>query len=71
MRKGLVERAARLIGIGVLRPTPRRGTEERAPDSLRKPGARWREVDLTTFFTEANGLPIFVENETLRRPRRR
>ena len=62
MRKGLGERAARLIGIGVAAPYFLGGWEQELgfPPEV---SARWREVDLTTFFTEANGLPIFVEND--------
>jgi predicted NBD/HSP70 family sugar kinase len=62
MRKGLGERAARLIGIGVAAPYFLAGWEHELgfPPEV---SARWREIDLTTFFTEAHGLPIFVEND--------
>ena len=62
MRNELGEQAARLIGIGVAAPYFLGGWEHELgfPPEV---SARWREIDLTTFFTEANGLPIFVEND--------
>jgi predicted NBD/HSP70 family sugar kinase len=62
MREGLGEHAARLIGIGISAPYFLGGWERELgfPPEV---SARWREVDLTNFFTETNGLPLFVEND--------
>jgi predicted NBD/HSP70 family sugar kinase len=62
MREGLGERAERLIGLGVSAPyfLGGWGQELGFPPDV---SARWRDVDLTSFFREAAGLPLFVEND--------
>jgi predicted NBD/HSP70 family sugar kinase len=62
MREGLGDLAARLIGIGISAPYFLGGWERELgfPPEV---SARWREVDLTAFFSEAKGLPLFVEND--------
>jgi predicted NBD/HSP70 family sugar kinase len=62
MREGLGERAERLIGLGVSAPYFLGGWEQELgfpPEA----SARWRDVDLTSFFRQAAGLPLFVEND--------
>jgi predicted NBD/HSP70 family sugar kinase len=62
MRDGLGPLAQRLIGLGISAPYFLGGWESELgfpPDVC----ARWREIDLTTFFAEAAGLPLFVEND--------
>jgi predicted NBD/HSP70 family sugar kinase len=62
MHEGLKERAERLIGLGVSAPyfLGGWGQELGFPPGV---SARWRDVDLTSFFREAAGLPLFVEND--------
>lgn len=62
MHEGLKERAERLIGLGVSAPyfLGGWGQELGFPTDV---SARWRDVDLTSFFREAAGLPLFVEND--------
>jgi predicted NBD/HSP70 family sugar kinase len=62
MRNGLGPHAARLIGLGISAPYFLGGWERELgfPPQV---SARWREIDLTSFFSEANGLPLFVEND--------
>ena len=62
MRNGLGPHAARLIGLGISAPYFLGGWE-RELGFPREVSARWREIDLTNFFSEANGLPLFVEND--------
>jgi predicted NBD/HSP70 family sugar kinase len=62
MRGALGDLAPRLIGIGISAPYFLGGWERELgfPPEV---SARWREIDLTTFFSEAKSLPLFVEND--------
>jgi predicted NBD/HSP70 family sugar kinase len=62
MRNQLGRHATRLIGLGISAPYFLGGWESELgfPPEV---SARWREIDLTTFFSEAIGLPLFVEND--------
>ncbi len=62
MRKDLGPHASRLVGMGISAPYFLGGWEHELgfPPEV---SARWREVDLTAFFNEASGLPLFVEND--------
>lgn len=62
LRATLGESAERLIGIGISAPYFLGGWEEELA-SPAEASARWREVELTSFFPEAGNLPIFVEND--------
>ena len=62
MRNMLGNNASRLMGIGISAPYFLGGWEQElgvAPDI----SAKWREVDLTHFFAEAEGLELVVEND--------
>jgi predicted NBD/HSP70 family sugar kinase len=61
-RKELGAGATRLIGMGISAPYFLGGWE-RELGFPAEVSARWREVDLTNFFGEAAGLPLFVEND--------
>jgi predicted NBD/HSP70 family sugar kinase len=62
MRRDLGELAPRLIGMGISAPYFLGGWEQELgfPPEV---SARWRAIDLTEFFAEAKGLPLFVEND--------
>jgi predicted NBD/HSP70 family sugar kinase len=62
IRRDLGELAPRLIGLGISAPYFLGGWEQELgfPSAV---SARWREIDLTEFFSEAKGLPLFVEND--------
>jgi predicted NBD/HSP70 family sugar kinase len=62
MKETLGKKASRIVGMGISAPYFLGGWEH----ELGFPAAvssRWREVDLTNFFAEANGIPIYVEND--------
>jgi len=62
IRRDLADLAPRLIGMGISAPYFLGGWEQELgfPPEV---SARWREIDLTDFFAEAKGLPLFVEND--------
>jgi predicted NBD/HSP70 family sugar kinase len=62
MRNMLGKNASRLFGLGISAPYFLGGWEQElgvAPET----SAKWREVDLTNFFSEAGSLELIVEND--------
>ena len=62
LRKAAGNGQERFIGIGVSAPYFL-GAWEAELGFPSEASARWREIDLTNFFPETAGLPIFVEND--------
>ena len=62
LRRLLGADGSRLIGMGISAPYFLGGWEHELgfPAEMSR---KWREIDLLTFFSETEGLPIFVEND--------
>ena len=61
-RKYLGDKANKLIGIGISAPYFLGSWETELGTNPETQG-RWRDIDLTSHFAEARGLPLFVEND--------
>jgi predicted NBD/HSP70 family sugar kinase len=61
-RKHLGAKADRLIGMGISAPYFL-GSWETELGTQPETQGRWRDIDLTSHFADARGLPIFVEND--------
>lgn len=61
-RKHLGDKAHKMIGMGISAPYFL-GSWETELGADPETQGRWRDIDLTSHFAEARGLPIFVEND--------